>query len=324
MLGFMDMDIFKELLNSPSEAKVRNNIISEIRTGNISSDLEKCLVTYNKIEHHVDELQKQNRGTDALLERGIELFKEGKIILLDGELTSYDMYKLPPFLMFIPFPGRLLFNINGMKKTNWKKVGNNEYEYSFSNFRIELKFILVTAYIMYEMLVNKREKDFINDKKLMQLVSQIYVEFFKKAIGRLGSGIDEVETLNYIITKFFYIHSLGMPEDEADKIISNSLGYLDYQMSYIRLQEESIDYSRMDTFILTMSKHLYRKEIDIKQLVVAWINSFGHSIFTEMEYFPALLTHLLVLIFNVDFVNQRYDLRSGRDAIYQRLTIILK
>ncbi len=46
--------------------------------------------------------------------------------------------------------------------------------------------------------------------------------------------------------------------------------------------------------------------------------------FTEVEYFPALLTHLLALVLDVDFVNQRYELRSRREIIYQRLSASLK
>ena len=73
-----------------------------------------------------------------------------------------------------------------------------------------------------------------------------------------------------------------------------------------------------------MTRLLYKKEINGMALVNLWANSFGASVFTEIEYFPALLTHLTVLIFGVEFVNQRYDLRSRKDAIYQRLTVTLK
>jgi hypothetical protein len=73
-----------------------------------------------------------------------------------------------------------------------------------------------------------------------------------------------------------------------------------------------------------MTKIFYKKEIQAMNLVNSWANSFGSTIFTEIEYFPALITHLLVLIFGVEFVNERYDLRSRKDAIYQRLTVTLK
>lgn len=326
MLQFMNMDTFKHLLNSPSEARVRNAVIGEILRDNISPDLEKCLLTYDKIEHHVEELYRKNRNEDALLDRAIQYFKEGKIILLDGELTSFDQYKIPPFLLFIPINKKLLFNINGMKKATWKKTGHDEYEYKFSNPLVELKFMLVTAMIMYEILINDRYKDIINDNKLMTTITQIYVDFFKKAIGRLGSDIDPVDTdkVNYIISKFFYIHSLQVPENEADKIVSKMYGYADYEISDIRLDEDNIDYTSLEKFVPTMTKLFYKKEIQFVNLVNSWANSFGSSIFVEVEYFPALLTHLMVLINGVDFVNQRYDLKSRKNLIYQRLYTILK
>jgi hypothetical protein len=131
--------------------------------------------------------------------------------------------------MFIPFKDTLVFNINGLKKANWKKVGPDEYDYVFSNVLVELKFILVTAQVMYEILINKKEKVVINDPKLMPLVTQTYVDFFKKAVGRIGSNIDEADKdkLNYSVSKFFYMHSLGFSEQESDKIVSNMYSYSD-------------------------------------------------------------------------------------------------
>jgi hypothetical protein len=93
--------------------------------------------------------------------------------------------------MFVPIQDRLLFNINGLKKANWKKVGPDEYDYSFSSVLAELKFILVTSQIMYELLINKKEDAIINDSKLMPLIVQTYVDFFKKAVGRNASGLEE-------------------------------------------------------------------------------------------------------------------------------------
>lgn len=326
MLGFMDMSIFKNLLNSPSEARVRNSIIQEIRSGNISEDLRKCLIRYEDNEHYIEELSKKNRNTDALLDKGISLYQQGKIILLDGELTSYDKYKLPAFLLFIPMGDKLVFNINGMKKANWKKVGHDEYQYHFSNVLVELKFILVTAAVMYSILNEGNMKILLNDKKLMPTITNIYVDFFKKAIGRLGSSIDEwdKEKVNYVIAKFFFMNSLQVPEAEADKMVANIYSFMDYEINDIKLSEDNIDYTNLDTFVPTMTKVFYKKNIDSVSLVNSWANSFGSSIFTEIEYFPALLTHLLVLIFDVDFVNQRYELRSRREIIYSRLTANLK
>jgi hypothetical protein len=120
------------------------------------------------------------------------------------------------------------------------------------------------------------------------------------------------------------MHSLGFSEQESDKIVSNMYSYSDWEISDIRLSEQSIDYTDLFTFIPTVTKLYYNKEIQTMSLVNSWINSFGSTIFTELEYFPTLLTHLLVLIFGVEFVNQRYDLRSRKDAIYQRLTVTLK
>ena len=160
----------------------------------------------------------------------------------------------------------------------------------------------------------------------MPLITDTYVDFFKKAVGRIGANIDEwdKDKVNYAIAKFFYMHSLGLSEKESEKIVSNMHSFMDYQLSDMRLSEESIDYTDLFTFVPTMTKLFYKKEITAMNLVNSWINSFGLSIFTEIEYFPALLTHLLVLIFGVEFVNQRYDLRSKKDAIYQRLTVVLK
>lgn len=326
MLGFMQMSMFKKLLNSPSEARVRNKIISELRSGNISSDLDKCLLKYRDIEHHIEDLRRKNRGTDALLDKGISLYEQGNIILLDGELTSYDEYKLPAFLLFIPMGNRLIFNINGMKKSSWKKTGNDEYEYHFSNVLIELKFILVTSAAMYGLLNEGKEKNLFQDKKLMPTITAIYVDFFKKAIGRLGSSIDEwdKDKVNYVLAKFFYVHSLGFDENEAEKIVADMYSLLDYEVADIKLSEESIDYTDLYSFVPSMTKIFYKKEMDAISLINSWANSFGSTIFTEVEYFPAFLTHLLVLIFDVDFVNQRYELRSRREIIYQRLTTILK
>ena len=70
MLGFMQMSMFKKLLNSPSEAKVRNSIISEMRSGRISEDLNKCFIKFEDIEHHIEELKKKNRNADVLLDKG--------------------------------------------------------------------------------------------------------------------------------------------------------------------------------------------------------------------------------------------------------------
>lgn len=327
MLQYMETDIYKqEISKQATERKVLGTILQEIKTGNISSDLNKCLIKYEDIIHHIDELKKKNRSADALLDKGIESYKDGRIILFNGELTSYDQYKLPSYLMFIPFQGKLIFNINGLKKTNWKKVGADEYEYTFSNVFVELKFILVTAQIMYELMINGKESAIINDSKLMPLVTQTYVDFFKKAVGRIGSAIDEwdKDKLNYVLSKFFYMHSLQFGEKEADKIVSNMYNYMDFEISDIKLSEENIDYTNLFTFVPTMTKLFYKKEIHAMNLVNSWANSFGYSIFTEIEYFPTLLTHLLVLIFGVEFVNGVYDLRSKKDAIYQRLTVTLK
>lgn len=326
MLGFMQMSMFKKLLNSPSEAKVRNSIISEMRSGRISEDLNKCFIKFEDIEHHIEELKKKNRNADVLLDKGIALYEQGRIILLDGELTNYEEYKLPAFTLFIPMGDKLLFNINGMKKANWKKVGPDQYEYHFSNVFVELKFILVTAAIMYAILNEGKEKEVFNDKKLMPTITNIYVDFFKKALGRLGSSIDEwdKEKVNYIIAKFFYVHSLQFKEDQADKIVSDMYGFMDYELNDIKLSETNIDYSDLYTFVPSMTKVFYKKEIDAISLINAWANSFGSTVFTEVEYFPALLTHLLALVLDVDFVNQRYELRSRREIIYQRLSASLK
>jgi hypothetical protein len=327
MLQYTDMDIYKqEMSNQVTEKKVIGSILYQIKTGNISSDLDKCILKYEDIAHYIDELQKKNRNADPLLEKGIELYKKGLIIIFNGELTSYDQYKLPPYLMFIPYEDKLIFNINGLKKANWKKVGQNEYEYNFSNAFVELKFILVTAQIMYEMLINKKENAVINDQKLMTLVTQTYVDFFKKAIGRAGVAVDEwdIDRLNFAIAKFFYMHSLGFSERETDKIVANMYYFEDYQISDMKLSEEQLDYSSLYNFVPTLTKLFYKKELKTKDLVNQWASSFGFSIFTEIEYFPTLLTHLLVLILGVEFVNQRYDLKSKKDAIYQRLTVILK
>lgn len=320
------MSMFKRLLNSPSEARVRNSIISEMRSGKMSDDLARCFIKFGDIEHHIEELRKKNRGTDALLDKGIALFEQGNILLLDGELTSYDEYKLPAFTLFIPMGKQLLFNINGMKKANWKKVGNDEYEYHFSNVLVELKFILVTAAVMYGLLNEGRDRALFQDKKFMPIVTNIYVDFFKKAIGRLGSSIDDwdKDKLNYVIAKFFHTHSLQFREDEAEKVVSDLYSFMDYEISDIKLSEENIDYTDLYTFVPSMTKVFYKKEIDAISLINAWANSFGSTVFTEIEYFPALLTHLLALIFDVDFANQRYELRSRREILYQRLTTNLK
>lgn len=326
MLQFLDMDMYKNLLaKSSTDNKVLSSIVREMRSNNVSPDLEKCLIRYKDVEHHVDELSKKNRNADALLEKAISYFKDGRIVLLNGELTSYDQYKLPSYILFIPFKDKILFNINGLKKTTWKKVGAEDYEYTFSNL-IELKFALVTAQIMYEILVEGKDNLIINDQKLMPLITQTYVDFFKKAVGRIGASIDEwdKDKLNYSIAKFFYMHTLGYSEKESDKIVSNIYNYMDYEIADIKLSEESIDYDNLYTFIPTMTKLFYKKEISADNLINSWANSFGSSIFTEIEYFPALLTHILVLIFGIEFVNQKYDLRSKKEAIYQRLTVSLK
>lgn len=52
--------------------------------------------------------------------------------------------------------------------------------------------------------------------------------------------------------------------------------------------------------------------------------TFGPNTIMEIEYFPALLTHLLALIFGVRFANDAYDLRSRKDSIYQRLNAIFR
>lgn len=327
MLQYMGTDIYKEYISKQaSDIAVLTKIVQEIRSGNISPDLNKCLVKYDDIAHHIDELKKKNRGVDPLLEKGIESYKDGRIIIFNGELFSYDEYKLPSYIMFVPLNNRLVFNVNGLKKATWKKVGQDEYEYSFSNVLVELKFILVTAQIMYEILINKKENAIINDSKLMPLVTQTYVDFFKKAVGRIGSNVEpwDMEKLNYMLSKFFCIHSLEFTEKESDKIVANMYSYEDFEMSDIRMSEESIDYTNLFTFIPTMTKLLYKREIDTKSIVNAWVNSFGNTMITEVEYFPTLLTHLLVLIFGVEFVNERYDLKSKKDAIYQRLTVALK
>lgn len=327
MLQYTEMDIYKQEMSSQiTEKKVIGSILYQIKTGNISPDLDKCILKYEDIAHHVDELQKKNRNVDPLLEKGIELYKEGQIIIFNGELTSYDQYKLPPYLMFIPFEGKLIFNINGLKKANWKKVGQNEYEYSFSNVLVELKFIFVTAQIMYEILINNKHSAVTSDQKLMTLVTQTYVDFFKKAIGRAGASVDEwdIDRLNFAIAKFFYIHSLGFNEKEAEKIVANMYYFEEYQISDMKLSEEQLDYSSLYTFVPSLTKLFYKKELKTKDLINQWASSFGFSVFTEIEYFPVLLTHLLVIIMGVEFVNQKYDLRSKKDAIYQRLTVILK
>jgi hypothetical protein len=322
----METDIYKNFINKQADDKVMRNVALEILRGDISPDLKKCLITYELIEHHVEELKKKNRGSEPLLEKGIESFRNGSIVLFNGELFSYTEYKIQPYVIFLPLRDKLLFNINGMKKTNWKKVGQDEYEYVFSSVLAELKFILVTAQIMYELLINKKEKNLTNDEKLMPLITQTYVEFFKKAIGRLGSSADPAEwdKLNYVLSKFFYVHSLGFGEQEADKVVSKMYNYEEFEITDIKLSEESIDYTNLSTFVPTMTKLFYKKEIDIGNLVNAWHTSFGETMLTEAEYFPTLLTHILVLIFGVEFVNQKYDLKSRSSAIYQRLTVALK
>jgi hypothetical protein len=264
------MDIYKqEMSGQATERKVIGSILYQIKTGNISPDLDKCFLKYEDIAHHIDELQKKNRNADPLLERGIELYKEGLIMIFNGELTSYDQYKLPPYLMFMPFEGKLIFNINGLKKANWKKVGQNEYEYNFSNVYVELKFILVTAQIMYEILINKKNNAVINDQKLMTLVTQTYVDFFKKAIGRAGASVDEwdLDRLNFAIAKFFYMHSLGFSEKESEKIVANMYYFEDYQLSDMKLSEEQLDYTSLYSFVPTLTKLFYKRELKTKDLI---------------------------------------------------------
>jgi len=324
MLQYMETDIYKNFIVKQADDKVMRSVAMEIIRGNISSDLEKCIISYELIEHHIEELKKKNRGNEPLLEKGIESFKNGNIILFNGEIFSYTEYKIQPYVLFLPLRDKLLFNINGMKKTNWKKVGQDEYDYTFSSVLVELKFILVTAQIMYELLINKKERNLITDDKLMPLITDTYVEFFKKAIGRLGSRVEEPDKLNYVLSKFFYMHSLSFSEAEADKIVSKMYEYDEYEISDIKFSENSIDYTNLTTFVPTMSKLLYKKEIDIGNLINSWFATFGETMLTEAEYFPTLLTHILVLIFGVEFVNQKYDLKSRSSAIYQRLTVALK
>ena len=123
------MDIYKEYISKQATGmKVLGSVVQELRSGNISPDLDKCLVKYEDIAHHVDELKKKNRSVDPLLEKGIESYKNGQIIIFNGELFSYDQYKLSPHIMFIPFKDKLVFNINGLNNITKEEIMSSYFK----------------------------------------------------------------------------------------------------------------------------------------------------------------------------------------------------
>ena len=79
MLQYTEMDIYKqEMSNQITEKKVIGSILYQIKTGNISPDLDKCILKYEDIALiTLMNYRKKNRNVDPLLEKGIELYKEG-------------------------------------------------------------------------------------------------------------------------------------------------------------------------------------------------------------------------------------------------------
>lgn len=122
---------------------------------------------------------------------------------------------------------------------------------------------------MYEILINKKENLIINDIELMKLIVGIYIDFFIKAIGRVGATIDNNRDpkLLFALSKFFYMHILGYKEEEADKVTVKMNDLEDWEAKQIRISTDSIDYTNLYTFIPTMSMLFYRVEISGPTLV---------------------------------------------------------
>lgn len=192
---------------------------------------------------------------------------------------------------------RVLF-VNMYRIGNWSA---DESTYQGLSAGTDLYACLENGVIMYNMLIQGKQKKVFSDKVVVENLARIYTRLFAMCVTKCrlpfgNGGTDDFskDAAYFIIAKFFIKYILReLSDDLAD---SYAMLCIENKSSRVALQsyEETanIDYDSLSGFLRSLGEAFFQDPINVAEFEVAWTKSFGECTALAVEYVPFFIYDL--------------------------------
>ena len=246
-----------------------------------------------------------------LLNEAIALLEQfnGRIKLFNLGLSSSGIAPIPAFIPFLAAKARdrAKENVKDISNpttqaifVNLYRIGNwSSDETSYKSLSInDLRACLETGVIFYKMQIEGRTSDVMDNKVVLENLTQIYTTLFTNAVRKTMNPYKndfENDAANFIIARFFLKYCVQLDDEDrinqyAFNCIKHKATSLDSLKSFESTRE--ISYSKLSLFLTSFGEAFFNSPILLPNFQENYTRMYGEGMLLAIEYIPFFIHFL--------------------------------